>query len=177
MNLYFLIKLDQFDKFRHEYTHDFNDSYSYWKDDISIKVASYLYIGGLTIGALQANFMTDWQTSKYASLINLQNDVAKTSLWRSTAVNIPRSGNSETTQNKGKAPMPTMPSYKRPHGIIGLNNHDNYDSFGNNGSKGVFGNKASWRHRKDAKADLKNPSKSHISEKKAKFSTFAFKSE
>jgi hypothetical protein len=46
-SLYSLIKLYQSDKSLHEYTQDFNSSYSYSKDDISVKVASYLYIGGL----------------------------------------------------------------------------------------------------------------------------------
>jgi len=49
MNLYSLIKLNQFDKSLREYTHEFNSSYSYWKDDISVKAASYLYIGGLRV--------------------------------------------------------------------------------------------------------------------------------
>ena len=36
-----LTKLDQFDKSLHKYTHEFNSSYSYWKDDISVKAATY----------------------------------------------------------------------------------------------------------------------------------------
>ena len=39
----------------------------------------------------------------------------------------------------------------------------------NNGSKGTSSDKVSWGHPKDAKADFKSPSKSHISDKKAKF--------
>ena len=46
-NIYSLIKLDQIDKSLREYTREFNNSYIYWKDDISVKVAAYLYIGGL----------------------------------------------------------------------------------------------------------------------------------
>ncbi len=46
-NVYFLIQLYQFGKTLHEYTQKYNASYSYWKDDISVKVAAYLYIGGL----------------------------------------------------------------------------------------------------------------------------------
>jgi hypothetical protein len=60
MNLYSLVKLDQFDKSLHEYTHEFNSSYSYWKDDISVKAAAYLYIGGLRVGAIMADLMTNW---------------------------------------------------------------------------------------------------------------------
>ena len=82
MNLYSLIKLDQFDKSLHEYTQEFNSSYSYWKDDISVKADAYLYIGGLKIGALRADLMTNWKVDKYDSLLTLQNDVAKNSLWR-----------------------------------------------------------------------------------------------
>ena len=86
--------------------------------------------------------MTKWQAGKHASLILLQNDVAKNNLRHSTAVHIPRSSNSGTTQNKGKAPM-SMPSYKRSHGNIGHNSHDSYGSFENNGSKGTFDSKVS----------------------------------
>ena len=46
-NLYSMIKLDQGDKSLHVYTQEFNSSYSYWKDDIAVKVAVFLYIGGL----------------------------------------------------------------------------------------------------------------------------------
>ncbi len=42
--MYSLIKLDQYDKSLHEYTQEFNSSYSNWKDDIPDKAASYLYI-------------------------------------------------------------------------------------------------------------------------------------
>ena len=82
-----LIKLYQFDKSLHEYTQELNSSYSYWKDDISVKAAAYLYIGGLKFGALRADLMNNWQTCKYDSLLTLQNDVAKNILWRSVATN------------------------------------------------------------------------------------------
>jgi hypothetical protein len=95
----------------------------------------------------------------------LQNDVAKNSLWRSAAVNIPRNSSSATTHNMGKAPMP-MPSYKRPHGSIGQSSHDNHNSFGGNGSKGAYGNKLFWRHLKDAKAYFKSLLKSYNSNNK-----------
>jgi hypothetical protein len=129
---------------------EFNISYFYWKDNISVKIASSLYIGGLKIEALRAYLMTGWQASKYTSLTALQNDAAKDSLWRSTAVHIPRSGNYGTTQNKGKASMP-MPSYMRPHGNIGHNSHGSYASFENHGSKGAYGIKVSCGHPKNAK--------------------------
>ncbi len=44
-NLYSLIKLDQIHKSLREYTQEFNSSYSYWKYDISVKAAAYMYIG------------------------------------------------------------------------------------------------------------------------------------
>jgi hypothetical protein len=70
-----------------------------------------------------------------------------------------------------------MLSCKRPHGNIGPNHHGNYGSSENNGSKGAFGSKVSWGHPNDAKANFKSPSKSHISDKKAKFNTSCFKLE
>jgi len=57
--LYSLIKLDHFDKPLHEDTHEFNSSNSYWKDDISVKAVAYLYIGGLKVGALRVDLMTN----------------------------------------------------------------------------------------------------------------------
>ena len=45
----------------YEYTQEFNSSYSYWKDDISVKATAYLYIGGLKVGALRVDLMTNWQ--------------------------------------------------------------------------------------------------------------------
>jgi hypothetical protein len=56
----------------HEYTQEFNNSYSYWKDDISVKVAAYMYIGGLKNGSVRAELMTNWQNSKYTTLMDLQ---------------------------------------------------------------------------------------------------------
>jgi hypothetical protein len=50
--------------------------------------------------------MTKWQASKYESLLNLQNNVAKNSLLRSAAVNIARNSSSASTQNRGKAHVP-----------------------------------------------------------------------
>jgi hypothetical protein len=98
--------------------------------------------------------MDTWQAGKYESLITLQNDVVKNSLWRSAAVNIPRNSSSATTQNRGKASL-LMPSYKRPHGRIGKSDHGSYMSFGGNGSKGASSNKKTWRHLKMQKQTLK----------------------
>ena len=116
MNLDPFIKLDQFDRSLHEYTQELNSSYSYLKDDIFVKVVACLYIGGLKLGALWAALTTNWQACKYDSLITLQNDASKNSLWRSAAVNIPRNGSSATTQNMCKAhvPMPYIVQTSSP---------------------------------------------------------------
>ena len=153
MNLDSLIKLDQFDKSLHEYTQKFNSSYSYWKDHISVKAVAYLYIGGLRVGALRADLMTNWQAIKYDSLLTLHNDAAKNSLCRSTAVNISRNSSTATTQNKGKAPMPIHP-YTRSHDNIGQSSHGSRNNFGGNGSKGASTSKSNWGQHKDAKADF-----------------------
>ena len=137
INLYSLIKFDQFDKYYHEYTQEFDSSYPYWKDDISVKAASYLYIRGLRVGALRADLMTNWQIVKYDSLIDLHNIATKNSSRRSAAINTPRNGSSATTQNNGKAHV-SMPSYKRLHGSIGQSSHK---SFGGNRSKGASSSK------------------------------------
>ena len=83
-----------------------------------LRAAAYLYIGGLIVGTLRADLMTNWHAGRYDSLIALHNDVAKNSLQRSVVVDIPRNISFATTQNKGKAPVP-MPSYKCPHINIG----------------------------------------------------------
>ena len=70
-----------------------------------------------------------------------------------------------------------MPSYKRHHGSIGHDSRGSCGSFENNDSKGALGSKISWGHPKDIKADFKSPSKSHISDKKAKFGTPGLKLE
>ena len=97
MNLYSLFILDHVYKSFHEYTHEFNSSYSYWKDDISVKAAAYLYIGGLKVGALRVDLMTNWEECKYDFLITSQKDVAKNSLWCSAAVHFPRNSSSAST--------------------------------------------------------------------------------
>jgi hypothetical protein len=163
-NLYVLIKLDQSDRSLHDYTQDFNSSYAYWKDDISVKVASYLYIGGLKNGSLRADLMSNWQTGKYATLMALQTDAAKNSLWRSSTVITPRTsprfGGSGSHQNKGKAPM-TQPTSKRPQfSNSGQKNSGSHGSFGGSGQKGASSSKGPWGQSKDEKADFKGSSKS-----------------
>ncbi len=98
-------------------------------------------------------------------MLTLQNDAAENSLWRSTAVNIPRNSSLATTQNKGKAPMP-MPPYTRSRGNIGQSSHGSHNNFEGNGSKGASASKSNWRQPEDAKVDFKSPSKSYNSDKK-----------
>ena len=71
MNVYSIIKLNQFDKSLHQYTQEFNSSYSYRNYDIFVKAATYLYTGGLKVEALRADLMTKWQAYKYDSLLTL----------------------------------------------------------------------------------------------------------
>jgi len=84
-NLYSLIRVQQGEKSLTDYTQEFNSSYAYWKNSIDIKAAVYIYIGGLKNGALRADLMTNWQCNKYPSLIALQNDAVKNSLWRASS--------------------------------------------------------------------------------------------
>jgi hypothetical protein len=65
----------------------------------------YIYIGGLKNGALRADLMTNWQMGKYLSLISLQNDAAKNSLWRASSSlasgsNTPSNSNTDRQQPK-----------------------------------------------------------------------------
>ncbi len=52
-------------------TQEFNKTYNYWKDDIAVKVAAYLYIGGLKNGSVRADLMFNWQSGKYFTLMDL----------------------------------------------------------------------------------------------------------
>ena len=167
-NLYSLIKLDQGDKTLHEYTQEFNSSYSYWKDDIAVKVAVYLYIGGLKNGSVRADLMFNWQTGKYATLMELQNDAAKNSLWRSSTIITPRVSGSNAHHGKGKAPM-TVPMSKRPQtNGFGQNAFGSHSSFGASTSKGVSNTMKAGGHFKNAKADFKESAKSVTFNKQAK---------
>ncbi len=74
--------------------------------------------------------MTNWQTSKCPTLMDLQNDASHNSLWHSTTLLItPRPCGIATTLNMGKNHVPA-PSYKRPQGNL----------FEQNNSPGIHGN-------------------------------------
>ena len=126
------------------YTQEFNNSYNYWrKDTMSVKVAAYLYIGGLKNGSVRADLMTISQTGKYATLLELQNDAAKNYLWRSSTILTPRSGGSNSHKNKSKNPM-TQPTSKRHQPIVyGQNNSGSHGNFGDSASKGISNTKGS----------------------------------
>ena len=160
-NLYSLIKLDQFDKSLHEYTQEFNNCYCYWEGGIYVKVAAYMYIGGLKNGSVRADLMPNCQTGKYATLVYLQNDATKNYLWRSSTIITPRSSGSNSYHGKGKAPV-TQPISKRHQPIVfGQNNFGSHDSnYGASSSKCFPSNVRSWGRPKDAKSDFKGSSKS-----------------
>ena len=107
-----------------------------------------MYIGGLKNGSVRADLMTNWQTGKYATLMHLQNDSAKNTLWRSSTIITPRSGGSNSHHNKGKAPM-TQPTSKRHQPIVFEQNNSgtcSRGSFEASGRKGISDNMGSWGH-------------------------------
>ena len=57
-----------------EYTQAFNRSYDYWKNDISLKATTILYIKGIKSVALFTILWSNWINSKYTTLIALQTD-------------------------------------------------------------------------------------------------------
>ena len=105
--------------------------------------------------------MINWQTGKYATLMDLQNDAAKSCLRRSSTIITPRSSGSNSHHGKGKAPM-TQPI------VFGQINSDSHGNFGPSSSKGVLNTMRSWGHPKDAKADLKGSSNSTTFDKRSK---------
>ena len=117
-NLYSLIRIQQGNTSLTDYTQEFNNSLAYWKNSIDIKVAVYIYFGGLKNAALRADLMTNWHCSKYNSIIALQNDAAKNSLWRppSSASGASTPSNSYTDrQTKAPATKQWPKSQKKRH--------------------------------------------------------------
>ncbi len=90
----------------------------------------------------------------------LQIDAAKISLWRSSTVITPNTGGSNTHHNKGKN-LVTQPNFKRPQqSNFGQNTFGSHGNSGSSGQKDASSSKGPWGQSKDAKADLKVPSKS-----------------
>jgi hypothetical protein len=120
----------------------------------------YLYIGGLKNGSVRADLMSNWQTGKYATLMDLQNDAAKNSLWRSSTIITPRMGGSNNYHGKGKSPMPVPMSKRLQPANFGQNVFGSHGSFGAGSSRGVSNTSKHGVHFKSAKAAFKEPSKS-----------------
>jgi hypothetical protein len=113
-----------------------------------------MYIGGLKNGPGRADLMFNWHTGKYASLMDLQNDFAKYSLWRSSTIIAPRMGGSNSHHCKGKAPMPPPMSKRLQPAGFGQNTFGSHGSFGSSSNKGVSNTIKSWGHSKSAKVDF-----------------------
>jgi len=110
----------------------------------------------------------NWHTGKYATLMDMQNDAAKNSLWRSATIITPRTGGSNSHHDKNKAPMPQTPSKRLQPIAFGPNTFGSHGSFGTSSSKGVSNTMKSWGHPKNAKADFKVSSKSVAFDKHVK---------
>jgi hypothetical protein len=92
--------------------------------------------------------------------MDLQNDAAKNSLWRSSTIITPRMGGSNSHHGKCKAPMPP-PMSKRPQPAgFGQNTFGSHGNFGANNSKGVSNTMKPWGHSKSAKVDFQGSFKS-----------------
>jgi hypothetical protein len=160
--IFALIILDQFDNKNYEYTQEFNNLYNYWKVDILIKVASYLYIGGFKHGSIRVDLMSNRQSRKYVALMALWTDDAKNNFWRSSIVITPGSGGTNTHQNKGKIPM-TPPNLKRSQPTsFGQYNFGSHNNFGVGGRKGASSNKGPWGQSKSVKTDFKGPTLTRV---------------
>jgi len=71
--------------------------------------------------------MSNWQFSKYMSIIALHNDAAKNSLWRSTSALRLRTNNNNSKDRKRKEAALT-PCFKKANGTSGsFNNHGRKD--------------------------------------------------
>ena len=99
--------------------------------------------------------MTNWQTGKYATLMDLQNDATKNSLWRSSTIITPRTRGSNSHHGKGKAPMPQSTSKRLQPVGFGQNTVGSHGSFGASTSKGFSNTMKTGGHFKNAKADFK----------------------
>jgi hypothetical protein len=70
-HLQLLIKCEQNGPHHSEYIRKFNDSYSFWKSEISEKCAVYLFVLGLRSGPLRADLMFAYGLRKFKSLCEL----------------------------------------------------------------------------------------------------------
>jgi len=63
-----------------EYIRKFNDSYSFWKSEISKKCVVYLFVSGLRNGPLRADLMSAYGLGKLKSLSELQLHASRSTL-------------------------------------------------------------------------------------------------
>jgi hypothetical protein len=81
-HLQLLIKCEQNGLDISEYIRKFNDSYSFWKSEISEKCAVYLFVIGLRSGPLRADLMSAYGLGKFKSLSELQLHASRSTLSR-----------------------------------------------------------------------------------------------
>ncbi len=81
-HLQLLIKCEQNGLEILEYIRKFNDSYSFWKSEISEKCVVYLFVLGLRSGPLRADLMFAYGLGKFRSLSELQLHASRSTLSR-----------------------------------------------------------------------------------------------
>ena len=80
--LQLLIKVEQNGLEISDYIRKFNESYSFWKLEISEKCVVYLVVLGLRSGPLRANLMSAYGLGKFKSLSELQVHASRSTLSR-----------------------------------------------------------------------------------------------
>jgi hypothetical protein len=80
VHLQYLIRLDQNGESLTKYTHAFNCSYGYLKNDISLKAEAIWYIKGLKAPSWSAQLWSNWINGKNIDLLTLQTDAIDISL-------------------------------------------------------------------------------------------------
>ena len=81
-HLQLLIECEQNDLDISEYIRKFNDSYSFWKSEISEKCDVYLFVLGLRSGPLRADLISAYELGKFKSLSELQLHAPRSTLSR-----------------------------------------------------------------------------------------------
>jgi hypothetical protein len=104
-HLQLLIKCEQNGHDISEYIRKFNDSFSFWKSDISEKCAVYLFVLGLRSGPLRADLMSAYGLGKFKSLSELQLHASRSTLSRLPTVTQKAEAHKSTTFHpRGAAP-------------------------------------------------------------------------
>ena len=103
-HLQLLIKCEQNGHDISEYIRKFNDSFSFWKSEISEKCAVYLFVLGLRSGSLRADLMSAYGLGKFKSLSELQLHASRSTLSRLPTINQkPEAQKSTTFHPRGVA--------------------------------------------------------------------------